>query len=151
MSTGIFVLVMIISYISARYLTFFMAQHMLYRTTFTMNIHQLTLLFLQILKFIYGTVSLRRLTTIPPDGPTLYSTILDPTTVKESGCSSTEQKCQRDTTKSAGYYSAGNGRIVVGKYYTNDDKWFASVQVDDLIFFNQSLTLQEIGILATTT
>ena len=36
--------------------------------------------------------------------------------------------------------SAGDGRIVVGKDYTHSDGNYASVQVDELIYFNTALT-----------
>ena len=36
-------------------------------------------------------------------------------------------------------HSAGDGRIVVGRYYTDEDKRYASLQIDELIFFNKSL------------
>ena len=49
-----------------------------------------------------------------------------------------------DTTKSGGPYSAGDGRIVVGRCYTDDNGEYASVQVDELIFFNQPLSTVEI-------
>ena len=47
-------------------------------------------------------------------------------------------------------FSAGEGSIVVGRYYTDQDKNYASVMVDELIFFNHSLTLEEIKALATS-
>ena len=47
-------------------------------------------------------------------------------------------------------YSAGEGSIVVGRYYTDQDKNYASIMVDELIFFNHSLTLKEIKALATS-
>ena len=39
--------------------------------------------------------------------------------------------------------SAGDGRIVVGRKYTDIDRNYASVQVDELIFFNQKITSDE--------
>ena len=45
-----------------------------------------------------------------------------------------------DTTKHGVSYSPGDGRIVVGRYYTNYDLSYPSVQVDELIYFNASLT-----------
>ena len=53
-----------------------------------------------------------------------------------------------DTTKWREARSAGDGRIVVGRYYTTDNQYYASVQVDELIFFNEILTQQEISALA---
>ena len=42
--------------------------------------------------------------------------------------------------KSGGPYSAGDGRIVVGRVYTEVNGNFASVQFDELIYFNAALT-----------
>ena len=50
----------------------------------------------------------------------------------------------RDTKESTKDYSAGDGRIVVGRLYTNSDEKYASVMVDELMFFNQSLSDVEI-------
>ena len=36
--------------------------------------------------------------------------------------------------------SAGDGRIVVGRYFTDDDRYYMSMQIDELIFFNKSLS-----------
>ena len=58
---------------------------------------------------------------------------------------------ESDTTKFPGTLSAGDGRIVVGRRYTNTDYHYASVRVDELIFFNQALTQQEITALAAAT
>ena len=52
-----------------------------------------------------------------------------------------------DTIKETGSTPAPlqlDGRIVVGRRYTNRDKDYASVQVDELIYFNQALTDEEI-------
>ena len=50
-----------------------------------------------------------------------------------------------DTIKSsAGPYSTGDGRIVVGRRLTNLDENYASVQVDELIYFNASLTSDDV-------
>ena len=45
-----------------------------------------------------------------------------------------------ETTKPAQSYSTGDGRIVVGRSYTNRDERYGSVEVDELIFFNAALT-----------
>ena len=45
-----------------------------------------------------------------------------------------------DITKSGGPYSGGDSRIVVGKQYTDQDRLYLSIQVDELIFFNAALT-----------
>ena len=44
------------------------------------------------------------------------------------------------TTKPAQSYATGDGRIVVGRSYTHRDERYASVEVDELIFFNAALT-----------
>ena len=49
-----------------------------------------------------------------------------------------------DTTKSAKSKPAGDGRIVVGRRYTKKDCDYASVEVDELIYFNDSLTSDEV-------
>ena len=56
-----------------------------------------------------------------------------------------------DTRKSNLYseHQPGNGRIVVGRYYTNKDQRYASVEIDELVFFNNSLNLEEIEYLST--
>ena len=49
-----------------------------------------------------------------------------------------------DGTKSNASNPAGNGRIVIGRYYTGRDRNYASVQVDELVFFNQYLNVEEV-------
>ena len=59
-----------------------------------------------------------------------------------------------EVTKSGGTYSAGDGREVVGRPYTYqasfyasvdvDESFYASVDVDELLFFNQKLSDQQI-------
>ena len=49
-----------------------------------------------------------------------------------------------DTTKSGGTRSAGDSKVVIGRWQTNRDQWYGSVDVDELLFFNQKLTDQEI-------
>ena len=46
----------------------------------------------------------------------------------------------RDTEKNPRSYSGGDGRIVVGRRYTDQDKNYASVEVDELVYFNAALT-----------
>ena len=57
----------------------------------------------------------------------------------------------RDTTKTTGFgpYSAGDGRIVVGRWFTDKDEKYPSLQVDEMIFFNRHLSSDEIASLAT--
>ena len=45
-------------------------------------------------------------------------------------------------------YTSGDGRLVVGRYFTDEDRTYASVQVDELIFFNQALSSEEVIILS---
>ena len=54
-----------------------------------------------------------------------------------------------DTTRDGGSYSAGDGRIVVGRYYTDHDgaEDYASVQIDELIFFNHALNNDNVNAL----
>ena len=49
-----------------------------------------------------------------------------------------------DTTKYARSYSAGDGRLVVGRAYTDRDLLHVSAQVDELIFFNKALSTTDI-------
>ena len=51
------------------------------------------------------------------------------------------------TTKHPRSYSAGDGRIVVGRSYTDEDKWHASMQIDELIFFNKAFSTTDIKLL----
>ena len=39
---------------------------------------------------------------------------------------------------------AGDGRVVIGRMFPNQDKNYATMQIDELIFFNQLLTPEEI-------
>ena len=49
-----------------------------------------------------------------------------------------------DTTKGEGVYPAGDSRIVVGRYYTDRDEYYLSVEVDDPIYFNAALASDEV-------
>ena len=48
------------------------------------------------------------------------------------------------TTKETDPYTPGDGRVVIGREFTDSDEWYASVEVDELTFWNRALTLQEI-------
>ena len=48
------------------------------------------------------------------------------------------------TSKGSGSRPPGDGRVVIGRYYTNRDDRYASVAVDELTLWNRTLTLQEI-------
>ena len=52
-----------------------------------------------------------------------------------------------NTTKGSGSRSAGDGRIVVGRYYSDRDERYVSVQVDELIFFNAALTNDDVQLI----
>ena len=45
----------------------------------------------------------------------------------------------------------GDGRIVIGRRYSGLDEAYSSVQVDELLFFNQTLTEEEIIMLSNAT
>ena len=47
-------------------------------------------------------------------------------------------------TKTSESYPAGNGTVVVGRFYTSDDSLYTSAQVDELVYFNKALTTEEI-------
>ena len=55
-----------------------------------------------------------------------------------------------DTTKGSATRSAGDSRIVVGRILTDVDDHYNSLEVDELIFFNSALVLDDIVVLATT-
>ena len=57
------------------------------------------------------------------------------------------QEVVSDTNKHGGPSSTGDGRIVVGKRYKNLDDVFGSFQVDELIFFNETLSSDNINAL----
>ena len=41
-------------------------------------------------------------------------------------------------------YAAGSGVVVIGRPYPSSDEKYASVMVDESMFFNRKLTLEEI-------
>ena len=49
-----------------------------------------------------------------------------------------------DTSKTVETKVAADGRIVVGRALTNYNHFYASIHIDELIFFNQALSLEEI-------
>ena len=53
----------------------------------------------------------------------------------------------RDTDKSAWSYPAEDGRIVLRRQYTDQDRLYSSIQVDELIFFNEKLNSNDIDTL----
>ena len=52
-----------------------------------------------------------------------------------------------DTDKAVWSYPAGDGRIVVGRLCTDSSWYQASAEVDELVVFNHSLTVEEIQLL----
>ena len=61
-----------------------------------------------------------------------------------------------DTTKASNsnsrrYLPPNNGRIVIGRYRVDLDAGYASVQVDELLFYNRTLTEPEIKMLSNNT
>ena len=55
------------------------------------------------------------------------------------------ENSMHDGSKEAWSYSAGKWKIVIGKAYAHDDMFYSSVQIDELIFFNRALTVDEIS------
>ena len=49
-----------------------------------------------------------------------------------------------DDTQSAHAYQPGEGRVVIGRQYTDVDAAYASVDIDELLFFNETLSDQDI-------
>ena len=54
------------------------------------------------------------------------------------------EQVDSDKSKYLESFTAGDGRIVVGRRFTDRDQAYASVPVDELIFFNSALTWNEI-------
>ena len=50
----------------------------------------------------------------------------------------------RETPTSTQNFGPGDGKIVLGRYYSNSDQKYQNVQIDELIYFNQALTLDQI-------
>ena len=73
----------------------------------------------------------------------------DQTMDRESTSTTMGRKLVLNPTKSSGSRSPGDGRIVVGRFATDQDRHYATVMVDELLFFNQRLTPAEIVNLAT--
>ena len=44
-----------------------------------------------------------------------------------------------DTSKGSASFTAGNGRVVVGRHLPNEDDEYAGVEVDELLLFNNNL------------
>ena len=48
-------------------------------------------------------------------------------------------------------FSATSGKIVIGRAYTYIDELYTNAQVDEMLFFNQQLTVAEISLLSQQT
>ena len=49
-----------------------------------------------------------------------------------------------DVTKTVDTFSTGHGRVVVGRVYTDTDQQYTGAEVDELLFFNQALSEQQV-------
>ena len=49
-----------------------------------------------------------------------------------------------DTTRHPYSLPAGDGRIVVGRFQTEVNDYYGNGQIDELLFFNQALTVKDI-------
>ena len=54
------------------------------------------------------------------------------------------QEVASDTERGNSLIDVSSGRIVVGRYYTDRDERYASVQVQELAFFNKAQSLTQI-------
>ena len=57
----------------------------------------------------------------------------------------------RDTTKVSKTFSGGDGRVVLGRQKTDSDGNYASVDVDELLFFNTKLSNAQVWKIINTT
>ena len=55
------------------------------------------------------------------------------------------QEVEGTATKSGEPNSPGDGRIVVGRSYTDHDYYYGSMQVDEVIYFNKALSRDQIS------
>ena len=55
---------------------------------------------------------------------------------------------KHDTSKNEVTLSPGDGRIVVGRWYTNYDGNYISMLIDEVIYFNKTLSNDEILLLS---
>ena len=44
-----------------------------------------------------------------------------------------------------GTHTVGDSRVIVGRKHANVNKFYAHVEVDELIFFNEALSNEEVG------
>ena len=54
-----------------------------------------------------------------------------------------------DDTSSPPTHAQGNGRIVIGRFLTEEDHSYTTVEIDELLFFNSILTPGQITTLYT--
>ena len=57
------------------------------------------------------------------------------------------QEVANGTTMDEGSYPAGGSRIVVGRSFIDEDRLYASMEIDELIFFNKALSTNDIKLL----
>ena len=49
----------------------------------------------------------------------------------------------RDSTRHGGRFNDGDGTVVVGRMYTDNGKWYGSFNMDELVFFDRTLSAEE--------
>ena len=52
-----------------------------------------------------------------------------------------------DSTRRAASVGDGDGTVVVGRVYTDNDKWYGSFNMDELVFFDRTLSAEEARLL----
>ena len=58
---------------------------------------------------------------------------------------------KNETRKRSSISISNNGTIVIGRLFTDFDEYYASVQVDELLFYNRTLTEPENSMLSQNT
>ena len=53
-----------------------------------------------------------------------------------------------NTSGSVTTFTPGDGRMVIGRFFVNQDRDYSSVEVDELTLWNRPLTVQEVEMLA---
>ena len=51
---------------------------------------------------------------------------------------------RNQTVKIGNHFQPGDGRVVVGRKETNQDRDYSSIEMDELLFFNNNLTAEEV-------
>ena len=52
-----------------------------------------------------------------------------------------------DTTKNSNPVGKGNGKVVIGKFFTDRNERYSNIEMDELYFFNTVLNTEEISTL----